>query len=220
MAIWFQWKDNPAGSLWYGVLDSSGSPKASYPDYQRFERFEGIYADGATNSGIQTYFYSLGQAALGNPFDNGHGPWVYGFLNGYAQDLDGGSHGKLSLMSPANGTFELNDLHGLWSFYNTNNGAANYGYPTSNEFSYGPGTRQNFSLGYMTWDQTDQVVWYPSGFRPVLAADPDGVLSWSGTYFLQNASNVGGPYTDVPSAASPYTNNAREAGIQFFRLRN
>jgi len=32
MAIWFQWKDNFAGSLWYGVVDSSGSPKIGYPD--------------------------------------------------------------------------------------------------------------------------------------------------------------------------------------------
>src|SRR5206468_5761715 len=53
MAIWFQWKDNPAGSLWYGVLDSSGNAKPSYADYQRFQRFEGIYSNGNTNSGIQ-----------------------------------------------------------------------------------------------------------------------------------------------------------------------
>ncbi|HWX22802.1 MAG TPA: hypothetical protein VN578_23115 [Candidatus Binatia bacterium] len=220
MAIWFQWQDNPAGGLWYGVVDSSGSPKSSYPDYQRFERFEGIYANRTTNSAIQAYFYGRGQAVLGNPFDNGHGPWTYAFLNGYAQDFDGGSHHKLTLMSSTNGTFELNDLHGLWSFYGTNNGAANYGYPLTSEFTYGNGTRQNFSLGYLTWDAVHRVLWYPAGFRPALAISSPGILSWSGVYFLQSATNVTGPFADVPGAASPYPLNTGAADPQFFRLRN
>jgi hypothetical protein len=219
MAIWFQWKDNPAGSLWYGVVDSSGNPKTAYADYQRFERFEGIYANGTTNTGIQTYFHSHGQSVLGDPFDNGHAAWVYPFLNGYAQDLDGGSHRKLTLMSSTNGTFELNDLHGLWSFYQTNHGAANFGYLLTNEFPYAGGTRQNFSLGYMTWDAINRVLWYPAGFRPTLTINQQNNLTWTGVYFLQSATNLAGPYTDVPGASSPY---APDSGTspQFFRLRN
>jgi hypothetical protein len=219
MAIWFQWADNPAGNMYYGVTNSSSGPKLSYPDYQRFERFEGMFANGATNVGIQTYFDGLGQAVLGDAFDNGHGAWVYAFLNGYAQDFDGGSHHKLTLMSSTNGTFEMNDLHGMWSFYNTNNGAANFGFLLSNEFAYGNGTRQNFSQGYVTWDPVNRLLWYPAGFRPILAVRPDVVLTWSNVYFLQSASNIAGPYADVPGAISPYTNTAA-LPQQFFRLRN
>jgi hypothetical protein len=302
MAIWFQWKDNPAGSLWYGVVDSAGVAKQSYADYQRFERFEGIYANGTTNTGIQTNFTGVGQALLGDPFDNGHGPWVYPFLNGYAQDYDGGSDKKLTLMNSTNGTFELNDLHGLWSFYNTNNGSNAFGYLLNNEFTYGSGTRQDFSLGFMTWDAVNHVVWYPAvapptlltqpwsqtvdqganvtlsltatsavsmtfqwrfngagisgatnssltfsniqpvsagnysviasnyggssassnaflAVRPLLALDLQGVLRWGGSFTLQSASNVAGPFYDIPAAASPYTNSG-SAPVLFFRLRN
>src|SRR6185437_1467752 len=59
-AIWFQWQDNPAGSLWYGAVDSSGNPKPSYPDYRRFQQFEGIFSNGSTNAGIQAYFSRIG----------------------------------------------------------------------------------------------------------------------------------------------------------------
>ncbi|EEF60352.1 hypothetical protein [Pedosphaera parvula] len=219
MAIWFYWQDNPAGNIYYGVKDSSGSPKLSYVDYQHSEQFEGINSNGTTNQNIQSYYYSHGQAALGNPFDNGHGAYVYGFFNGYAQDFDGGSHKTATLMTSTNGTIELNDQHGLWSFFKTNNGAVNYGYWLNNEFTSGSGTRQDFSRGYMTWDAVNKVVW--TFVRPTMIATQAGdklVISWSGTYTLQSASDVAGPFVDVSGAVSPYTNNAA-LGRQFFRLR-
>jgi hypothetical protein len=47
------------------------------------------------------------------------------------------------------------------------------------------------------------------------------ILSWPGTYVLQAAPNVTGPYADVPGLNnSPYTNSAPTTGQQFFRLRN
>jgi len=45
------------------------------------------------------------------------------------------------------------------------------------------------------------------------------VLSWPAGYFLQTATNAWGPYSDVPSATSPYTNNITSAPQRFFRLR-
>jgi len=47
------------------------------------------------------------------------------------------------------------------------------------------------------------------------------VINWSGSFTLQSATNVAGPYTDVPGPviAGPYT-NALTGGQQFFRLRN
>jgi hypothetical protein len=53
--------------------------------------------------------------------------------------------------------------------------------------------------------------------RPFLALTPGGVLSWSGTFKLQSATNAPGPYTDVPGATSPYTNDLL-LPQQFFRL--
>jgi hypothetical protein len=55
---------------------------------------------------------------------------------------------------------------------------------------------------------------------PVLSLTPAPgavILNWSGSFFLQSATNVTGPYTDVTNTA-PYTNST--SGKQmFFRLR-
>lgn len=47
------------------------------------------------------------------------------------------------------------------------------------------------------------------------------VLNWDGVFFLQTATNIAGPFTDLPGPVifSPYTNNDL-AGPRFFRLRN
>jgi hypothetical protein len=227
MAIWFQWADNPAGGMYYGVTNSSSGPKLSYADYQRFERFEGMFADGTTNTGIQNYFNGLGQAALGSPFDNGSGAWVYSFLNGYAQDYDGGAHKKLTVMSSTNGTYELNNLHGLWSYYQTNNGPSAFGFLLDNEFTYGSGTRQDFSRGYLTWDAVNQIVWFPGNMaRPTgLAATPSNSvvsLRWNATsgaasYNVKRSTSSGGPYALVANvAATNYTNGSVINGTNYY----
>jgi len=217
MAIWFQWADNPAGSMYYGVTNNSSGPKLAFPDYQRFERFEGMYANGTTNTAIQNYFYARGAPVLGDPYDNGARAWVYPQLGGYAQDYAGGSHLKLVVLTSTNGTFEVNDLHGLCSFYQTNNGPSEFGFPLNNEFAYSGGTRQDFARGFLTWDVVNQVVWHP--VRPVLVIGSNGVLSWSGSYLLQSATNVSGPYGDLTNAASPYTNSL-SLPQEYFRLRD
>jgi hypothetical protein len=45
------------------------------------------------------------------------------------------------------------------------------------------------------------------------------VLSWNGNFILQAATNVSGPYEDVPDATSPYFLNGYDQPQQFFRLR-
>ncbi len=214
-AIWFQWKDNPAGSLWYGVLDSSGNPKPSYPDYQRFQRFEGICANSTTNAPIQNYFYALGQTALGCPYDDGHGAWVYTNQFGYAQDFEGGSHSNLTVLASTNGTFELNNQHGMWSYYLTNNGATAYGPLLDNEFTYGNGTRQDFFQGYLTWDPTSQVVWHQVNGTPppptALTAVPGNgqvTLQWNASpgatlYYVKRSTTNNGPYAVITSVVGP-----------------
>jgi regulation of enolase protein 1 (concanavalin A-like superfamily) len=228
MAIWFNWEDNPAGSLWYGVLDSSGSQKVSYHDFQQAERFEGIYSNGTTNAGIQTYFNHLGQSILGNPLDNGQGPWVYIFLNGYAQDYFGGSHSNLLIMATTNGTFELNNLYGFWGYYQTNNGAVNFGAATDNAYASGGGLRQDFSMGYFTWDSTNQVVWHsnlPSAPDGVAAAPGNGqvTLQWTAVqtataYKVYTSTNGGAAYSLNSTVVGPpnFTDAPLNNGVTYF----
>jgi hypothetical protein len=58
--------------------------------------------------------------------------------------------------------------------------------------------------------------------KPIIwsRAGNDLVLDWSPTngWMLQSATNVLGPYQDIPGAPSPYTNPAGQP-LQFFRLR-
>ena len=59
--------------------------------------------------------------------------------------------------------------------------------------------------------------------RPVLSFQNDGtslVLSWPGGFTLQSATNLPGPFVDVPNATSPYSVNVNQFPMQFFRLRN
>lgn len=57
--------------------------------------------------------------------------------------------------------------------------------------------------------------------RPLLSETPGAsavILNWGGSFFLQSATNVTGPYEDVINGTRPYTNTI-STGQQFFRLR-
>jgi len=61
--------------------------------------------------------------------------------------------------------------------------------------------------------------------RPALLAAPRGnganlLLNWVGSYHLQTATNVAGPYLDLAGASSPYTNALGANPRQFFRLKS
>ena len=45
------------------------------------------------------------------------------------------------------------------------------------------------------------------------------VLGWPPGWVLQSATNVIGPYADVPGAAPFYTNDMTASVLRFFRLR-
>ncbi len=58
--------------------------------------------------------------------------------------------------------------------------------------------------------------------QPLLSATPaDGVivLDWQGSYFLQSAPEVLGPYADVINGTRPFTNSTTSEARRFFRLR-
>jgi hypothetical protein len=44
------------------------------------------------------------------------------------------------------------------------------------------------------------------------------ILNWGGSFFLQSATNVSGPYNDLINGTRPYTNTS-SSGQMFFRLR-
>jgi len=57
---------------------------------------------------------------------------------------------------------------------------------------------------------------------PTVASSRQGnnlILTWPSGWSLQTATNVPGPYSDVPGATSPYTNDMTLKPQQFFRLR-
>ena len=58
--------------------------------------------------------------------------------------------------------------------------------------------------------------------RPRLSETPGtgaAILNWSGSFFLQSATNVPGVYGDVINGTRPYTNSTSSTGQRFFRLR-
>jgi hypothetical protein len=57
--------------------------------------------------------------------------------------------------------------------------------------------------------------------RPTLSTIRNGfnlIFTWSGSFQLQSATNVAGPYLSVTGATSPYTNDVRSTPQRFFRL--
>jgi hypothetical protein len=70
---------------------------------------------------------------------------------------------------------------------------------------------------------------YFDDFRIALAIPPkltptrsgnNLVFTWPGGFVLQSATNVNGPYTDVPGATNPFSYDLTSNSRQFFRLKN
>lgn len=83
----------------------------------------------------------------------------------------------------------------------------------SNPAGFAPGT------WYASQLTTGEIV--PT-IRPYLSTTQQGanlVLSWTGAFTLQSATNAQGPYLNVPGATSPYTNTLKSQPRQFFRLK-
>jgi hypothetical protein len=58
--------------------------------------------------------------------------------------------------------------------------------------------------------------------RPTLSETPGAgtvILNWNGSFFLQSATNVTGPYSDIINGTRPYTNSTTSPSQKFFRLR-
>jgi hypothetical protein len=157
-AVWFYLQDAPG--LNYGIYRSSGlnstDRKTGYTNYSNATSYQGRYSDLTTHTGILNYYNSHGGIATnGSPYDNGGTAWVHSWDYGYVQDLDGGSAGRNAIMSSSAGTFQVRN--GFWTTYLQGSNHTRLQFPTSDEFAYGSGTRQNFQGGYMLWDAANGV---------------------------------------------------------------
>ncbi len=158
-----------------------------------------VYAISAQPSGPDITFYSqpqsqvayLGGSASFNVSVSGAGPFGYQWLfNG--QPLPGRIADKLSL---ANLPLSA---------------AGSYSVAINNY--YGSVTSSVANLTIIVDTNT-----------PSLAAAQNGanlVLNWSGPFVLQTATNLAGPFSDLPGATSVYTNAIANEPQRFFRLRS
>ncbi len=108
-----------------------------------------------------------------------------------------------------------------WQFNGTNIAGATQKLFTLNNFTFTNAGRYSVVVQNAAGSVSGQVA--ALGFIPVLnvsLAGNDVALSWDGEFVLQSATNVAGPYTDLKSATSPFTNPFAQDGPQrFFRLR-
>jgi len=81
------------------------------------------------------------------------------------------------------------------------------------------GSSTNFYPGKIL--STGEVV-PDNGPAPGIACSQQGnnmVLTWPPGWSLQTATNIAGPYSDIPDATPPYTNDMTLEQQRFFRLR-
>jgi hypothetical protein len=150
MAIWFQWQDNPAGGLYYGVVDPNGNPKQAFSDYVHYETVQGRFADGTVSQPIADYFNAAGPVAMGNPQDLGKGPFVFAAARGYGQDTTGGARGTLTIYTGPAGTYEVLAAHGIRCVYEKRGGPDRLGLPVGEESQQGELYGQQFERGTVT----------------------------------------------------------------------
>ncbi len=196
-ATWFQLDDNPTNNFYYGLYRADGSQKPAWAPFHSFSAVAGTSTPtptvstsnvGKTATGtiiptIVNYYNSFGGAASnGTPFDNGGGIYAHYWDFGYVQDFNGGSIGPCMIFDTGHrvqASFRTMYLSG------TNHTLLKF--PTSDEYGYNSGTRQDFQGGYMTWDSIHNVVVHPNGPTPTPTPTPVYVIA--GTVFIDKNQN-------------------------------
>jgi hypothetical protein len=160
-ASWFTWKDGGAGN--FGLIDANNNHKTSYVNFGNEANYQGRTAinNGGINSKILNYFNGRGQSILGNPFNNGGSAYVHSWGGANVQDYNGGSDGHNTVFDSSWGTFHVDDVHGLWTYYQQNGGVGAFGIPKNEEHSGGGGYQQDFANGTLTW-VSGTITWQPN----------------------------------------------------------
>jgi hypothetical protein len=145
------------------LVSLANERKARVAYEQSTLRHEGSYMNGSVNDNILNYFNAHGgKAKIGSAYDNGGTAYVHtwsgGGFSATVQDFAGGLNGTLNLQTSSFGTYQINDVHGLWKFYLAHGGFDRFGAATDDEHAYGGGTRQDFQAHYLTWDPRSGIV--------------------------------------------------------------
>lgn len=170
---WFQYGDNPAASLYYGIVDGNGVNKSIFNDFKNDQStFEWRNADGSVNPYIQTYWNNhSGASHFGSPVDLGGGCRVHKWSStsnghwGNVQDYQksAAAHQKRIIIQSGlsgNPTYQVSD-DAAGNFYTTYMGNGNmtyFGCPLSDVYAWNGGNRQDFESHYITWDSTNGTV--------------------------------------------------------------
>jgi len=153
-ALQFQMDDNPAGGAYYGIFRPDLTQKPSWTTFNSKTTYQGKQSNGATVTAILNYFNNNGgMGTHGSPYDNGGSAWAHWWDYGYVQDFDGGSIGRCAIFDTGHRV-----AMGFWTTYLQGGNHSHLRFPTSDEYGYGSGTRQDFQGGYMTWDPANGVL--------------------------------------------------------------
>ena len=161
-ASWFSWQDNSTANLYFGLIDVNGNHKISYGNYGNEANYQGRTSinNGGVNNNILNYFNGRGQAILGNPFNNGGSAYVHSWGGANVQDYNGGSDLGNTIFDSSWGVFHVDDVHGLWTYYQHNGGVGTFGIPKNEEYAVSGGYQQDFANGSLFWDSsTGAVTW-------------------------------------------------------------
>ncbi|MCA1597159.1 MAG: hypothetical protein LC772_12160, partial [Chloroflexi bacterium] len=117
----------------------------------------GQYWSGSFNTPIAAYYKRHGKAELGQVYDNGPGAavhnWKVGDYSADVQDFKGGTHKELDVFATNTGAYEINNVHGFWTYYIHTGGLGHYGLPLNNEHRFGRGQyRQDFQNSSLIWN--------------------------------------------------------------------
>lgn len=206
------------------------SPAKDVTDFAAVSGAYGLAIDAADNlyvSGSSTRLTKVlpdGSASAFGPYMPGGG------LRGVAVDANGYVYvaslsGTITKISPAGegGLFAsgLSSPVGL-AFDNVGNlYAANFNTKTVSRIDTN-GLVTSFATipGGAKWVAVYPVPKFHPGPVAISLVGEAAVLTWTGNFILQSASEAGGPYSDVSAAGSPHTNTIVDGPEKFFRLRN
>jgi hypothetical protein len=195
-ASWFTWQDGGAGN--FGLIDGSGNHKTSYVNFGNEANYQGRTAinNGGVNSNILNYFNGRGQSILGNPFNNGGSAWVHTWGGANVQDYNGGSDGHNTVFDSSWGTFHVDDVHGLWMYYQQNGGVGAFGIPKNEEHPGGGGYQQDFANGTLTW-ASGAISWQanPANLFYTSFETSQTLPTWSDT--IDSSINVSGYHSGI-----------------------
>lgn len=178
-AIWFQIEDNPAGGMYYGILDSGGTKKSAWSYYSTQCSYEGRYPNGSINTSIIQYFILHGgQPNLGSPMNSiGSTAYVFWYDYGYAQTFSGGTQTRCAIMTSTSGTYLVTSTFLQTYLQNTNRFLL--GFPKNDVYVYAGGLKQDFLGGYLFYSAVSGMTLYdiPIGTvaKPTIPTNQNGL---------------------------------------------